>query len=124
LSLPHPTLPTLVDITFEDPDADLVPGVIAPTSAPYPDPSGGVDASAFAIQAGLVPGESVTIILQVNVLPDGSAGAIALQSSSGNPSADSEAIAFARALRWIPGTLQRRAVSMLIQYAVTLTAPS
>ncbi len=124
LSSPHPTQPTLVNVTFEDPDADIVPGVTAATSAPHPDPADRIDETLFALRAGLMTGESVTIVLRVDVLPDGSIGDVSVQSSSGNPAADLEALALARARRWIPGTLHQHAVAMRIQYVVTLTAPA
>lgn len=117
-------LPTLIDVVFEDPDADTIPGIIAATSAPQPLRSAVVEHSAYALRAGLTPGESVTIVLSVEVLADGSVGQVSVQSSSGNPSVDLEAIALARAVRWVPGTLHRHAISMRVQYSVTLSVPA
>jgi TonB family protein len=120
LSSPVLEVPTLTEVTFEDPDADI----LGATSAPQPLLPPVAETARHAVRAGLLAGESVTVVLSVEVLPDGSVGLVSLQSPSGNPSADLEAMAFARTVRWIPGTLGRHAVSMRVQYAVTLTAPT
>jgi TonB family protein len=127
--LPRPQLlspavevPTLTEFDFEEPEADEVPGIIGAASAPHPllEPPATI-AAWHAARAGLIAGESVTVVLSVEVLSDGSVGQVSVQSSSGNRSADLEAIAFARDMRWFPGTLHRQALAMRVQYSVTLT---
>lgn len=129
--LPRPQLlsaalniPTLTEFTFEEPDADEVPGVIGVMSAPRPLGLRAAVAALHAARAGLLAGESVTVVLSVEVLPNGSVGQVSVQSSSGNPSVDLEAVALARDMQWLPGTLRRHAVNMRVQYPVTLTGSS
>jgi TonB family protein len=121
--LMSPTLrvPTLTQIVFEEPEPDDVPGIIGATSAPHPFGLPAALSALHAARAGLLAGESITVVLSVEVLPDGSVGQVSVQSSSGNPSADLEALALARDMRWVPGTLRRHAVSMRVQYSMTLT---
>jgi TonB family protein len=130
--LPRPQLlspalevPTLTEFIFEEPEGDEVPGIIGAASAPHPFlelPA--TIAALHAARAGLIAGESVTVVLSVEVFSDGSVGQVSVQSSSGNPSADLEAIALAREMRWFPGTLRRHALGMRVQYSVTLTGSS
>jgi hypothetical protein len=65
-------------ITFTDPDAGLVGGITAPSSAPQLDPAVPLNVSSYALRAGLTAGEAVTLVLAVEVLADGSAGSIAI----------------------------------------------
>lgn len=115
---------SLLNVTFTDPDADVVPGVIGATSVPQPIAADMADRTLYAIRAGLVAGESATVVLSVEVQPDGLVGNVLVQVSSGNPSVDSEAAELARKMRWIPGTIERHAVPMRIRYSITLTAPA
>jgi TonB family protein len=110
-------------VSFADPDADVVKGVIAPASAPQLDPAVTVDSIPYALRAGLRAGDAVTIVLGIEVLADGSTGQVAVQRDSGSPAVDAAAIEYARALRWIPATVQRRARAMRINFAVTLAPP-
>ncbi len=115
---------SLVDVRFDDPDADLVPGVTAEVSAPHPSTSQDTSAASFALRAALQPGTSVTVILSVEVLPDGSAGQVSVVAGSGNALVDAQATAYVRALRWIPGSVHRHATIMRIQFPVTLSIDS
>lgn len=121
-----PTLavPTLTEFAYEEPDPTEVPGIIGATSAPHPLSLSATVAAQHAVRAGLLAGESVTVVLSVEVLPDGSVGRVSVQSSSGNPEVDLEAVASVRDMRWIPGTQRRHAIAMRVQYSLTLTGSS
>jgi TonB family protein len=115
---------SLTFISFDDPDAGLINGITGPTSAPQLDPSVGIDAARYAARAGLTTGDAVTVVLAFEVLTDGSAGAITIVNSTGDSAIDAAAIDYARALKWIPGTVDRRARVMLIHFALTLAVPT
>lgn len=110
----------ITKISFEDPDADIVPGIIGPASAPQLDPAVAVDPQPYARRAGLNPGEAVTVILAIEVLVDGSAGQVIVVTGAGNSTIDDAAMAYARSLRWIPATTNRRATVRRIALPVTL----
>jgi TonB family protein len=111
---------TITNVSFEDPDADLVPGIIGPASAPQPDPAVVVDPTPFALRAGLNTGESVTVILTFEVLVDGSVGQVTVVTGTGSSLIDAAAMDYARSLRWIPATTNRRATVRRINFPVTL----
>jgi TonB family protein len=122
MHLLSPTLDqTITNVTFEDPDADLVPGIIGPSSAPQPDLTVVVDPAPYALRAGLNTGEAVTVILAVEVLADGSAGQVIVVTGTGNSMIDAAAMEYARSLRWIPATMNRRAKVTRITFPVTLS---
>jgi TonB family protein len=122
LSSPGLEIPALTGVTFEDPDADVVPGIIGGASAPQPLEPPRDEAALHAARAGLVSGESVTVVLSVEVRSDGSVGQVSLLNPSGNSSVDLEAMAFARSVHWVPGTVNRHATAMRVQYTMTLSA--
>src|ERR1700733_3790781 len=62
IEVPH------ISVSFEDPDADVVEGVIGSVSVPRPDISSSVDSNVYAQRAGLQPGESAVTVLTVEVL--------------------------------------------------------
>jgi TonB family protein len=115
---------SLTFISFDDPDAGLINGITAPTSAPQLDPVVTVDTARYAVRAGLTAGDAVTVVLAIEVLADGSAGAISIVNSTGDSAIDAAAIDCARALKWIPGTVDRRARVMRIHFALTLAVPT
>ncbi len=117
---PRISLPTLTDIHFMDPDADRVPGVTGPESVPHPEGDTSLDTSLYAARAGLIASESVTVVLSVEVRADGSVGEVGVLTGSGNPAVDGEAVRYALAIRWVPGSWLGHAVAMRIRFPVTL----
>lgn len=107
-------------IRFESEDWGDISGVVAPSSAPQLSRFQPVDAAAFARRAGLAPGQVASVVLTVEVLPDGRVGRIELGRSSGDLTVDQVAVAYARLLRWIPGTRERHAETMRVSLPVTL----
>ncbi len=124
LLAPTVEISTLRFTSFEVPDDGLVSGIVGPTSAPELDRSVTIDPRPYALRAGLAPGNMVTVLLAIEVLADGSAGAITIVSGTGNSIVDSVAVDVARILRWIPGTVDRRARVMRIQFPLTLGVPA
>jgi hypothetical protein len=120
--LASPTLDKtrITNVVFDDPDANLLAGIIGPASAPQLDPAVVVDPIRYALRAGLNTGEAITVILAVEVLVDGSAGQVIVVTGTGNSLIDRAAIDYARSLRWIPATINRRATVTRITFPVTL----
>jgi hypothetical protein len=112
----------LTQVRFDDAAQGDVTGVVATASAPRLTETCAqvCDPTQFAADAGLAPGQSVTVVLVIDVLADGSTGATDVAMTSGSSAADAIAIRYARSLRWIPGTRNRQALSMRIRFPVTL----
>jgi len=112
----------LTQVRFEDAEQGDVAGVVATTSAPRLTETCAqvCDPVRFAEEAGLTPGQSVTVVLVIEVLADGSTGSTDIAMSSGNSATDATAIQYARSLRWIPGTRNHQALSVRIRFPVTL----
>jgi TonB family protein len=81
-----------------------------PTVAPY------------AHQAGLLPGESAVVILRIEVLPDGHAGQIEIDVSSGSQQVDEAAVAYAQRFLWVPGSLSGMDTRIWVRQSVRLAA--
>lgn len=114
-------LTSLVAIQFEDPEETGLAGVVGSTSAPRLSRVQPADLDSFAIQAGLQPGQVVTVVLIVEVLPDGSVGSVSVSRGTRDPAVDAAAMDYASTLRWIPGTIDHHAQSMRIRFPVTLS---
>jgi TonB family protein len=115
----HPT--ELAQVRFEDAEQGDTAGVVATASAPRLTESCArlCDPTRFAAGAGLELGQAVTVVLVIEVLPDGSTGFSEVARSSGNSAADAAAIQYAQSLHWVPGTRDRRALPMRIRVPVT-----
>ncbi len=120
LARPRLALNTITLIRFESADWGDVSGVLAPASAPQLSRFQRVNPATFAHRAGLAAGQPASIVLTIEVLPDGTAGAIEVARAYDDPAVDAAAIAYARQLRWIPGTKNRHAESMRVNLPVTL----
>ena len=116
---PAVDVPAPTEFRFEDSDVGTLPGIVGIWSAPRVDPSSTVDRAYYAQQAGLAAGQTEAVVLLVEVQADGSVGEVIVDASDGTAAMASAAIAYARALRWIPGSVQRRPCLMRIRYAVT-----
>jgi len=80
------------------------------------------DSRAFAIPAGLSPGSSVTVVLRIEVLGNGTIGQVQVEVSGGAHSVDEAAIAYVHALKWIGGSINDRPETIWIRWGVTLDA--
>jgi TonB family protein len=107
-------------IRFEDPDAGDISHVVASTSAPQLSRVQIVEPDPYARRAGLSIGRPATVFLILEILSDGSVGAISVSRSSGSAAADAAAAEYARQLRWTPGTMDHRAQTMRITFPITL----
>lgn len=124
LALPPPDLPTITDVKFEDPDAGPTPEVTADASAPRLTALQDVDGEVFARRAGLTSDVSITVVLSVEVLPDGSTGQVSVIAGSNNLRVDAQFAEYVRRLHWIPGSVHGRPTAMKIQFPVTLSVRS
>ena len=112
------------NVTFEDVEAGEIKGVVGCKSVPRIDEAVKVDSAPYASRAGMSPGMAATVVLSVQVLSDGSVGEVQVQASSGDSRVDTEAVVYARALQWIPGTEKLRAQTMRVSVSVTLAVPA
>jgi len=119
LRSPPLELTALQAVRFDDPD-DNIWGVISSASAPRPAAYQSVDTSAFAQRAGLAAKASASVVLEVEILPDGEVGAVGIFASSGQPRIDIAAVEYARSLRWIPATRDHKAIAARIRFPVLL----
>jgi TonB family protein len=115
---------TIQIVRFEDSEQGDISGVIAPESAPHLTGSQLTDTAAFAKRAGLAPGHPATVVLNIEVLVDGSVGTVEVVRSYGDVAVDAAAVEYARSLRWVPGTFHLQARSVRIRFPVTLVRAS
>jgi TonB family protein len=107
-------------LVFTDPDAGKVPGVVGPMSVPYPVATDEQSRGFYSKRAGLRPGDVRTVVLNVQVLADGSIGDVTVATTSGDADADQQAIDYIRTVTWMPGSINQQASDMRIRYVVTL----
>lgn len=107
-------------VQFEAPEWGDISNVSAASSSPQLSRFQPVSAAVYARRAGLAPGESVTVLLVLEVLPDGRVGAVAVTRGTGEPRVDQLVIEYAQALRFTPGTQDRHAQRMRISLPITL----
>jgi hypothetical protein len=120
LSAIVPNTDALRAVQFEDPDDGALGEIVAPASAPRLRTIQTVDVTAFARRAGLMAGQSKTVVLVAVIGVEGEANQVDVSRSSGDPAVDAVAIDYALALRWIPATRERKPVLMRIRFPVTL----
>jgi TonB family protein len=111
-----------IDVVFGDPDWDAVPGVTGLVSSPQPVDVSEKEIREYSRRAGLVGGDSATVILGVEVHANGSVGEVSVIVSSGNIAADVAAADYVASLRWIPGSRNHHATEMKIRWPVTLVS--
>lgn len=111
--------PGISDIPLPEFRTESDPGVHL--SAPQVDISMHVDPAPYAHSAGLHAGQSAAVILLIDVLSDGSTGDVSVKITGGTPVIDEAAIAYVRALRWIPAVLDGKTVKSRILFGVNLT---
>ena len=112
-----------VIVSDRDPDVDRLEVAVigVGTTPPRPD-DGAPDASGYARDAGLPPGNGATVVLRIEVLGTGELGRIEVDVSGGRREIDQAAIAYARAMPWIGGMVDGRRESMWIRWGVRLQA--
>ena len=107
-------------VRFKSEEWGDISRVTAPSSAPQLSRFQAVTPGSFARRAGLKAGQVASVVLAVEILPDGTVGAVEVPRGSGDLAIDAAAVAYARHLRWIPGTQEHRARAMRITLPVTL----
>jgi TonB family protein len=117
---PRSALDSIRMVRFTSADWGDISGVIAPASAPQLSRFQPVDPAVFARRAGLAEKQPASLVLTIEVLPDGRTGTVWMTRGSGNPAADEAAVAYARSLRWIPGTRDHHAEPMRVSLPITL----
>lgn len=79
-----------------------------------------IDATRFAREAGLEPGDGATVVLRVEVFGSGELGRVEVDVSGGTPEIDREAIAYSRALVWIGGMVDGHPATVWVRWGVRL----
>ena len=88
--------------------------------APRIDPNHVVESAPFAGRAHLQDGAVATVILALQIAADGSVMSATVVRSDGDESVNTAAIAYARATRWIPGSIDGAAQPMEASLTVIL----
>jgi TonB family protein len=95
---------------------------VIPFTAPRVDPAAGTaDTTSFAAQAGLEAGRSATALLAVDISETGAVVNVTVQKTSGSSRADAACAEYARALRWLPGSINGEPRAMRVRFSATLT---
>jgi TonB family protein len=81
-----------------------------------------IDMNAYVRQAALLPGEGATVVLRIEVLANGDAGRIEVDTSSGSQRSDQAAIDYARTRHWNAGRVNGVARAVWIRWGVRLQA--
>jgi TonB family protein len=76
-----------------------------PIEGPMIDPMWGPDIAEYSERANLSAGKTVKVILTVAIGADGAVISAEVLSSTGDEAANDAALDYARATRWIPGTV-------------------
>ncbi len=117
---PNVQLQTITQVQFESGGWGDISQVVAPSSAPQLSRFQPVDPASFARRAGLTAGQVASVLLTVEVLPNGRTGTVEVLRGFGNAMVDAAAVAYARQLRWTPGTQNYHAQPMRINLPVVL----
>jgi TonB family protein len=120
LETPTVELQSITQIQFESAEWGDISGVTASSSAPQLSQFQPVNPATFARRAGLAAGQAASIVLTVEILPNGTVGSVEVSRGFGDPVVDAAAIAYARRLRWIPGTQNHHAQAIRINLPITL----
>jgi TonB family protein len=120
LETPRIALQSITQVQFESAEWGDISGVTASSSAPQLSRFQPITPALFARRAGLASGQAASVVLTVEILPDGTVGTVEVTRSFGDPAIDAAAVAYARRLRWVPGTQNHHAQAMRINLPVTL----
>jgi TonB family protein len=88
--------------------------------APRIDPSLTVDIAPYSARADLMPGFVATVLLLLEVAPDGSVISAEIVRSNAGDAANAAAIQYAHATRWMPGKVGGEARAMQASLTVIL----
>ncbi len=114
----------LVNLNIEAPAIifDETRNNAATSAAPSLQDSGQRDMGPFIKQAGLLPGEGVTVVLRIEVLDTGEPGRIEIDATSGSRQVDQAALDYARTRHWYAGRVNGNPHPMWIRWGVRLQA--
>ena len=105
LAIPEPPLASQQEISID---------------APRIDPDLSVDIAPYTTRAQLLPGVIATILLRLEIAPDGSVMSAEIVRSNGGDAANAAAIEYAHATRWTPGTIGGEPSAMQASLTVIL----
>lgn len=88
--------------------------------APRIDPSFSVDIAYYSARANLSPGVIATILLLLEIAPDGSVVSAQIIRSSAGDAANAAAMQYAQATRWMPGKVDGEPRAMQASLTVIL----
>jgi TonB family protein len=88
--------------------------------APEIDPATAIDAAPYAARAELAPGTVATVILLLEIAPDGSVLSAQVVRSTSGDAANSAALDYARATRWTAGMIDGEPRAMQASLTVIL----
>jgi TonB family protein len=111
-------------IRFDEGDADWLSGIIGATSAPRPHRIQSVDIQQYAQRAQLRPGQPATVVLSIEIQPDGAVRSATVIRSCRDRRIDILAMDYARRLSWFPGTVGQQPQTMRVVYPVMFVVPS
>lgn len=117
-----PTSSLDTDLPIEIDAPALAPDAIPTeqTESPRIDPDFQVSSAPFVSRAQLSAGEVATIILMLQIAADGSVISAEIVRSSGGEAASAAAIDYAKATRWIPGSIDGEPQAMQASLTVIL----
>ena len=122
LATPLLRLPALAELVPEVPSPPAGAHTTGAITPPHPAEGAQPDPRPFAERAGVPAGAGATIVLRVEVRGDGTVGRVAVDVSSGHRRRDLQAVAYARAMRWIGGSKDGRPAVLWVRYGVRLDA--
>lgn len=92
-------------IELELPDVTIVSEPEMAIDAPRIDPGLAVDIAPYTARAELMPGIIATILLLLEIAPDGSVISAEIVRSNAGDAANAAAVQYAQATRWMPGKI-------------------
>lgn len=88
--------------------------------APRIDPAIAVDVAYYSARAGLAPGMIATVLLLLDIAPDGTVTSARVVRSDAGDAASGAALDYARATRWTPGMIDGEPRAMQASLTVIL----
>jgi TonB family protein len=112
---------TLEAVELEPPALEIeTEADVPPIQAPKLDTEPAVDIAAYSARAELAPGVVTTVIVLLEIGPDGAVTAAQVLRSTAGEAADAAALDYARATRWTPGRIDGEPRAMQASLAVIL----
>jgi TonB family protein len=113
---------SLSELLFEDSVDTELSEVSGAASAPHLARVQWVSQSTYRSRARVLPAQTATVVLALKILCDGSVSSADVVRSSGYVLADSAAVDYALALRWVPATRQRIPIESRTSFVVSFYA--